>query len=74
MSGSRHIDIVCSATSGTFVRRGDDVESSDAAEAITSFFYVMLDELHKVGTVPAIDIREYADLALSSLRLERGEM
>jgi hypothetical protein len=71
---TKSIDIVCSATSGTFVKRDDGVESSNAEEAITYFFYVMLDELHKVGTVPAIDIRDYADLALSSARLERGEV
>lgn len=65
------VDMVCAANSVTAFRRGQrDVEASEAQEALPAFFYLLLDELHKLGTVAAIDIREYAGLALKSFRLE----
>ncbi len=74
IKASGNIDVVCSATTGMFLRTPDGVISSDVEETIPSFFYALLDELHKMGTVPAIDIRDYADRTLKSLRLERGEV
>lgn len=65
------IDIVCAANAMTaFKRNSGKIEISDKQEALPAFFYLLLDELHKLGTVAAIDIREYAELALKSLRLE----
>lgn len=65
------IDMVCAASAMTMFRRSSGkVEISDAQEALPAFFYLLLDELHKLGTVAAIDIREYAELALQSFRLE----
>lgn len=76
MACSDNIDIICSANIGTFHRRGVGVGSimaSDAKESLSSFFYVILDELFKLGTVAAIDIRDYADKSLKSFKLERKE-
>lgn len=65
------IDIVCAASEMTaFKRSSGEIEISDEREALPAFFYLLLDELHKLGTVAAIDIREYAGLALNSFRLE----
>lgn len=65
------IDMVCAASAMTAFRRSSgEVEISDEREALPAFFYLLLDELHKLGTVAAIDIREYAALALKSFRLE----
>lgn len=74
MACSDNIDIICSAHLGAFHRRGAGVGSimaSDAEESIFSFFYVILDELFQLGTVAAIDIRDYADKSLKSFKLER---
>lgn len=65
------IDMVCAASAMTAFRRSSGkIEISDEREALPAFFYLLLDELHKLGTVAAIDIREYAALALKSFRLE----
>lgn len=65
------IDMVCAASAMTaFKRSSGKIEISDEREALPAFFYLLLDELHKLGTVAAIDIREYANLALESFNLE----
>ncbi|WP_081891941.1 DUF6602 domain-containing protein [Bifidobacterium biavatii] len=46
--------------------------SSNQEEAILAFFFIILDELYKLGTVAGIDIRNYADGSLSSICLKRG--
>lgn len=69
-----NIDIVCAAKAGTFHKRKDGVANSSQEEALFSFFYLLLDELFKLGTVGAIDIRDYADSTLKSFHLERGEL
>ena len=69
-----NVDIVCAATKGTFLKVGNDIARSNADEAVFSFFYILLDELFKLGTVPAIDIRDYADRSLCSLKLDRGDV
>ena len=53
-----------------YKRPNGEIEVSNRDEAVSSFFYLLLDELFKLGTVPAIDIREYAKVALKSFRLE----
>lgn len=72
MQNCSHVDILCAAKSGTFHQRKDRVENSSPEEALFSFFYLLLDELFKLGTVGAIDIRDYADGALKTFTLERG--
>lgn len=69
-----NIDIVCAAKSATFHKRENSVVCSSSDEAIFSFFYLLLDELFKLGTVGAIDIRDYSDSTLKSFTLERGEV
>lgn len=73
MSAS-NVDMVCAATKGTFLKTGNSIAHSDEEEAVFSFFYILLDELFKLGTVPAIDIRDYADRSLCSLKLDRGDV
>lgn len=69
-----NIDIVCAAAKGTFLKTEDGVVCSSEDEAVFSFFYILLDELFKLGTVGAIDIRDYADKLLKSLKLVRGDI
>lgn len=66
-----NVDIVCAAEDGTFHKYEGEVQASDGDEAIFSFFYLLLDELFKLGTVAAIDIRDYADLSLKSFEIAR---
>ncbi len=66
-----NVDIVRAAEDGTFHKYEGEVQASDGDEAIFSFFYLLLDELFKLGTVAAIDIRDYADLSLESFEIAR---
>lgn len=66
-----NIDIVCAAEDGTFHKYEGEVQASNGDEAVFSFFYLLLDELFKLGTVAAIDIRDYADLSLESFEIAR---
>lgn len=74
------IDIGCSINKFAFhVRRSKDrgfrsFVSSSQTETVLSFFYLILDELYKLGTVAGIDIRDYADATLEGFTLERGEV
>lgn len=75
-----NIDIGCSINTFAFhVRRNVDrgfqsLVSSNQTETVLSFFYLILDELYKLGTVAGIDIRDYADATLDGFTLERGEV
>lgn len=40
---------------------------------VLSFYFILLDLLLELGTVPAIEIKEYAKLAIPELILDRGE-
>lgn len=68
------VDIACAAKSATAFRKSNgDIEVSSEREALQAFFYLLLDELYKLGTVAAIDIREYAKVALQSFELEEDD-
>lgn len=68
------VDMVCATCAMTAFRRSSgEIEISDEPEALPAFFYLLLDELYKLGTVAAIDIREYARLALKSFNLTGGQ-
>jgi len=77
MPDNRHIDIGCAITKFSFiVCRNEDssiskLEHSSQKETILAFFYIILDLLYQCGTVAAIDIRDYADVTLESLKLAR---
>lgn len=73
------VDVGCAIRRTAFlaVREADcslrEFKPSSAEEAVVAFFYIMLDELYKLGTVAGIDIRDYADATVSSLKLNRGD-
>lgn len=72
------IDFGCAINNFTFhVRRNENREflsliTSSKDETILSFFYLILDELYKLGTVAGLDIREYAYATLEQFKIERG--
>lgn len=74
------IDFGCAINKLTFhVRRDKNrvfqtLIASLKEETVISFFYLILDELYKLGTVAGLDIRDYADATLSQFKLERGDV
>lgn len=75
-----YIDVGCAIKKHSFlVQRDNDrtfqklINSTDN-EIVLSFFYLILDELYKLGTVAGIDIREYADTTMDNFKLERGNL
>lgn len=73
LSASDNVEIICSALGGTLYKNCSGISASSSEEALFSFFYLLLDELFKLGTVGAIDIREYADRSLKSFKLQRED-
>lgn len=79
LSKNKNIDLGCAIKEYSFLAQRDIKQNltgcinSSKEEAILSFFYIILDELYKIGTVAALDIRDYADASLTSLQLEREE-
>lgn len=73
------IDLGCAINNFSFITIKDkndntvNVVNSNSDEVILSFFFIILDELYKLGTSPAIDIREYADFSLDSIQLKRED-
>ncbi len=71
------IDLGCAINQFSFIAIRDENEKvidfgqSNKDEVILSFFYLILDELYKLGTSPAVDIRKYADFSLQGLKLMR---
>ena len=62
-----NIDIGCAIKSHSFlVGRKNNIKLSWASgeETVLAFFYMILDELYKLGTVAGIDIRSYANATL----------
>ena len=79
MPANPHVNFGCAINKTTFAvfRDGtgciEKVSFSSREETVLSFFYLVLDELYKLGTVGAVDIRDYADASLGSIKLERRE-
>lgn len=73
-----YIDVGCAPKSLSFiVQRNNNRDflnlQSSEHEVVLSFFFIILDELYKIGTVAAIDIRDYADASLNNFKLEKGD-
>lgn len=71
------IDIGCAIQKTSFVSYRDndgtliDAQFSTYDESILAFFYIVLDLLYQLGTVAGIDIRDYADATVESIKLAR---
>lgn len=70
-----NIDLGCIIKNFAFLctRKGKDVmvRKSNSEETAFAFFYILYDELFKLGTVQAIDIRDYANLSLESFKFNK---
>lgn len=64
------VDVGCAIKMHSFLvnRNGSDVSLSHASgkETVLAFFYIILDELYKMGTIAGIDIRKYANVTLDN--------
>ncbi len=73
-----NLDFGCAVNEFTFHVRRDEQRkfltmiTSDTDETVLAFFYLILDELYKLGTVAGLDIRDYADATLRQFKIERG--
>lgn len=71
------VDIGCAIKKTSFIssRNVDGVltgvQFSKPEESILSFFYIVLDSLYRLGTVGGVDIRDYADVTVESIKLPR---
>ena len=67
-----NIDVGCAIKRHSFLvkRNGNNVSISQATgkETVLAFFYIILDELYKLGTVAGIDIRSYANATLDNFK------
>ena len=74
-----HISIGCAIKSMSFFAERDEhgkissVNFSSKEESVLSFFYIILDSLYRLGTVAGIDIRDYSDATVDTLKLLRGK-
>ncbi len=73
----KYINVGCSIKKHSFlVNRVDneiDLKYSTNEETIMAFFYIILDELYKLGTVAGIDIRRYANATLNNFEFNLSE-
>lgn len=64
------LDIGCVIEAGSFITKyteqGINIEKSTSEESLIFFFLKLVDELQRIGTIPAIDIQKYAS-ALDSV-------
>lgn len=73
------LDICASLEGGTALLKRDrsgnllGVSRSDKEDSIPALYFSLLDLLHRMGTVPAIDIREYSRLCIPSFDLPEGD-
>lgn len=71
-----YINVGCAVKKHSFlVKRDKDrnflsLSCSTEEETILAFFYMILNELY-IGTVPAIDIRDYANATLTNIKFEK---
>jgi len=79
LSDNHYIDIGCAIKNTSFIAERNvdmsisSVNFSNSEESVLSFFYIVLDSLYKLGTVAGIDIRDYSDATVDSLKLGRTE-
>lgn len=79
IAGYDSLDICSSLEGGTALLRRDHSGSllgmsrSDKEDSIPALYFSLLDLLHRMGTVPAIDIREYSRLCIPSFELPEGD-
>jgi len=79
ISSTPYIDVGCAIKATAFIahrEKDGSISSLDFSikeESVLAFFYIILDSLYKLGTVAGIDIRDYSDATVCSMKLVREE-
>ena len=79
LPNNSYIDIGCAIKKASFICYKDEdgnvreVKFSSSEESILAFFYIVLELLYQLGTVVGLDIRDYADATVESVKLIREE-
>jgi len=79
ISNTPYIDVGCAIKATAFIAHRDkgglisSLDFSTQEESVLAFFYIILDSLYKLGTVAGIDIRDYSDTTVGSIKLVREE-
>lgn len=79
LQGYESLDLCVSLGGGAALVKRDPsgsplaVSRSSAEESVPALYFSLLELLHRMGTVPAIDIREYARLCIPSFDLPEGD-
>ena len=74
-----YINLGCAANKYSFYCIGPQPSSSsfnctkNADEALLAFFFIILNELYKIGTIGGVDIRQYANATLKTLKFNTKE-
>lgn len=74
------IDIGCAIKQTSFICYRDEdcnvkeVKFSSSDESILAFFYIVLELLYQLGTVAGLDIRDYVDATVESIKLKQEEL
>lgn len=71
-----NIDIGCAIKFHSFLvdwKNNAKLSWASGEETILAFFYMILDELYKLGTVAGIDIRTYANATLKQYMFDLGD-
>ena len=69
----KYIDLGCAIKNHSFLVNRDTKISllhASGEETVLAFFYIILDELYKLGTVAGIDIRNYANATLDNFKFK----
>lgn len=75
----KHINLGCAANKYSFYCADQQPSSrsfkctKNADEALLAFFFIILDELYKIGTIGGVDIRQYANATLKTLKFNKKE-
>lgn len=69
----KYIDLGCAIKNHSFLVNRDTKISllhASGEETVLAFFYIILDELYKLGTVAGIDIRNYVNATLDNFKFK----
>lgn len=79
LANSSYIDVGCGIKKTSFICYRDENHNiketsfSSSEESILAFFYIILNLLYQLGTVAGLDIRDYADNTVDSIKWVREE-
>lgn len=69
-----YIDVGCAIKKHSFLvtrnKSGARLSHASGKETISAFFYIILDQLHRLGTVAGMDVRNYANATMDNFKFD----